>query len=133
MVFLDPHTTQPYVSFPEIDDDERFDDSTFHCDNPGKMSLTNLDPSLALGFICNTRQRFTNLCTRVKQMEKSPNCLPLFEIVQEMPQCQVVESRVLSARTHRRKTDLSDDNACLALDSDDSLESEDEFEILDFQ
>nr|XP_002128504.1 cysteine protease ATG4A isoform X1 [Ciona intestinalis] len=133
MIFLDPHTTQPYVKLPDITSNERYDDTTFHCDTPGRMLLTNLDPSLALGFICTTRGSFCDLCHKVKQMVKTPTSFPLFEVVDRMPQCQVVESRVLAVKSHRRKDQPIDDNTCLTLDSDDSLESEDEFEILDFQ
>ena len=65
----------------------------------------------------------------------------MFEVLESLPPCNIKEARILTVKSHsrlRRKElkqgkDFLDDSACLALDSDESLESDEEFEILDVQ
>ena len=46
LIFLDPHTTQTFV---DIEESGLVDDQTFHClQSPQRMSILNLDPSVAL-------------------------------------------------------------------------------------
>nr|CAB3224203.1 cysteine protease ATG4A [Phallusia mammillata] len=137
LIYLDPHTTQPFVDISNMESTVLNDD-TYHCATPGKMLLTQLDPSLALGFVCKTRDSFEQLCQRAKSFQKSPSALPLFEVVTSLPPCGIIESRVLSVKSYSREkrknegvSSQLDDATCLALDSDDSLGSDEEFEILD--
>ena len=47
LLYLDPHTNQPTVPAPIVFS-EIIPDQTFHCDQPERMPLSELDPSLAL-------------------------------------------------------------------------------------
>ena len=57
VLYLDPHTTQPCVS--SVDD-------SYHISRPGRISISQLDPSLALCFLCITEQEFDNLCIAIQ-------------------------------------------------------------------
>ncbi|XP_076805946.1 cysteine protease ATG4A-like isoform X2 [Clavelina lepadiformis] len=140
LVYLDPHTTQLYIKFPDVDSKDLFDDATYHCDCPGRMLVSQLDPSLALGFVCSTRQQFESFCNRIKTFKKSPTSLPLFEVVNAFPKCNLKESQVVTLKSHNRQKKkqvksegkFQEDDVCIALDSDESLNSDEDFEILDF-
>lgn len=57
VLYLDPHTTQPAVS--SID-------KSYHISRPGRINISQLDPSLALCFLCITEQEFDNLCIAIQ-------------------------------------------------------------------
>ena len=61
VLYLDPHTTQ--VSG---DVRERDTDASYHIPHPGRISISGLDPSLALCFLCITEQEFDNLCINIQ-------------------------------------------------------------------
>lgn len=129
LVFLDPHTTQPTTAFNTKDEIDIDLDKSYHCGMPSRMSFSLLDPSLALGFVCRNKSEFNDLCQKVRAQESSRDGLPLFSIVHSFPPCTVVESRRIPAHNRDKHRKVDDDNACLALDSDDDLD--DEFEILE--
>ena len=60
MLYLDPHTTQPAS--------QRVD-ASYHVPHPGRLPLTQLDPSLALCFLCITETEFDNLCIAIQVIE----------------------------------------------------------------
>ena len=68
MLYLDPHTTQ--VSG---DIREREIDASYHIPHPGRISISGLDPSLALCFLCITEQEFDNLCINIQVGESLKN------------------------------------------------------------
>lgn len=45
VVFLDPHVTQ---NFTDLDDEEQFDDSSYHPETCWRINFQSMDPSLAL-------------------------------------------------------------------------------------
>ncbi|XP_064639372.1 cysteine protease ATG4B-like [Lineus longissimus] len=79
LVYLDPHTTQLYVDNPADDD------SSYHCMYSSRMKITQLDPSIALGFYCHTEEDFDRLCRELIQNVVQPNKTPMFEIHQVRP------------------------------------------------
>lgn len=136
MVFLDPHTTQANVPW----NGETLDmlpDMSYHCDSPSKMCVSQLDPSLAIGFFCKDKRSFDDFCEKALDQTCANKANALFTIVESLPTCDVVESRVLSVSVHNRnllRMGMSDvdDNSCLTLDSDEDLNDiDEEFEILD--
>jgi len=142
LIYLDPHTTQQYIRYQDIigeDNGGIFDDSTYHCTNPHLMPFTQLDPSLAVGFFCATRQQFNDFCDKVKSCKQRSSSL--FEVIQCMPQYFAVESRVITMKTHKesskKKAGCSSkntsggppDNLCITLDTDESEEEDENFEI----
>jgi len=80
VLYLDPHTTQVSGGVRERDTD-----ASYHIPHPGRISISGLDPSLALCFLCITEQEFDNLCINIQEslIEKCPT--PLFEMMLERP------------------------------------------------
>lgn len=136
MVFLDPHTTQGNVPW-DLETLEMQPDMSYHCDSPSKMSISQLDPSLAVGFFCKDKNSFDDFCEKSLNQTCANKSNALFTIVESFPTCDVVESRILSVSAHNRnlfRMGMSDvdDNSCLTLDSDEDLNDiDEEFEILD--
>ncbi|KAH0511904.1 Cysteine protease ATG4A [Microtus ochrogaster] len=82
LIFLDPHTTQTFV---DTEESGIVDDQTFHClQSPQRMSILNLDPSVALGFFCKEEKDFDNWCSLVQKEILKEN-LRMFELVQKHP------------------------------------------------
>lgn len=63
-----------------MSDYEIFDNSTFHCENPSKISFAKLDPSLAIGFYCSSLDELNKLCSVAKKMSSMDNVFPLFGV-----------------------------------------------------
>jgi len=63
LVYLDPHIVHESVRI-----DQEFSDETYHCAVPQKMHVSDVDPSLAIGFYCRTRIDFCDLCSHIKKM-----------------------------------------------------------------
>uniref|UniRef100_A0A7N5JLE0 Cysteine protease n=1 Tax=Ailuropoda melanoleuca TaxID=9646 RepID=A0A7N5JLE0_AILME len=82
LIFLDPHTTQTFV---DTEENGTVDDQTFHClQSPQRMSILNLDPSVALGFFCKEEKDFDSWCSLVQKEILKEN-LRMFELVQKHP------------------------------------------------
>ncbi|XP_027622804.1 cysteine protease ATG4B [Tupaia chinensis] len=118
LIYLDPHTTQPAV---ELTDSCLVPDESFHCQHPpSRMSIRELDPSIAVGFFCKTEDDFNDWCQQVQKLSLLGGALPMFELVEQQP-------------SHLAGPDV----LALSLDSSDTerlerfFDSEDEdFEIL---
>nr|CAX82473.1 autophagy-related cysteine endopeptidase 2 [Schistosoma japonicum] len=79
VICLDPHTTQP-AGRGNLKPDY---DQTYHCENPIRMPLKRLDPSMVLGFLCSTEKEFDDLCHDLKDEVLHPSVAsswPLVEI-----------------------------------------------------
>ncbi|VUZ48377.1 unnamed protein product [Hymenolepis diminuta] len=87
--YLDPHFNQPTLNISDLSEDSNFDVSSWHCSCPQKMMVRDLDPSLALGFYCGSRQEILDLLDRLPTASQlaptSPNSSPhqLIEVVNE--------------------------------------------------
>lgn len=81
LVYLDPHTTQPAG---DLDDPQERDvaDESYHCPFPGRMRMTRLDPSVAVGFYCDTEKEFDSLCKSLRAFGKI-NKNSMFEIYKD--------------------------------------------------
>ncbi|KAM6064917.1 cysteine protease ATG4B isoform 1-T1 [Theristicus caerulescens] len=83
LIYLDPHTTQPAV---EPNDSGCLPDESFHCQHPPcRMSIAELDPSIAVGFFCNTEEDFNDWCQQIKKLSLVRGALPMFELVERQP------------------------------------------------
>nr|XP_055202173.1 cysteine protease ATG4B isoform X2 [Nyctereutes procyonoides] len=83
LIYLDPHTTQPAVEFT---DSCFIPDESFHCQHPpSRMSIGELDPSIAVGFFCKTEDDFDDWCQQVRQLSLLGGALPMFELVEQQP------------------------------------------------
>ncbi|XP_043378389.1 cysteine protease ATG4B isoform X3 [Chelonia mydas] len=83
LIYLDPHTTQPAV---EPSDNGCIPDESFHCQHPPcRMSIAELDPSIAVGFFCNTEEDFNDWCQEIKKLSLLRGVLPMFELIEHQP------------------------------------------------
>uniref|UniRef100_A0A6Q2YWU4 Cysteine protease n=1 Tax=Esox lucius TaxID=8010 RepID=A0A6Q2YWU4_ESOLU len=83
LIYLDPHTTQSAL---ESEAGSGVDDLTYHClRSPRRMKITNLDPSVALGFFCKSEEDFDGWCNLVQQEIQLKRNLRMFELVENHP------------------------------------------------
>ncbi|XP_071999293.1 cysteine protease ATG4B isoform X1 [Engystomops pustulosus] len=83
LIYLDPHTTQPAV---EPSDGTYIQDDSFHCQHPPcRMHVSEIDPSIAVGFICNSEEDFDDWCQRIRKLSLPGGSLPMFEVVDQLP------------------------------------------------
>jgi cysteine protease ATG4 len=78
LIYLDPHIVQESVQ-----PNTKFSDETYHCSVPQKIHISEVDPSLAVGFYCHTKEEFDNLCNSIEEMSKTST--PIFTIEQHEP------------------------------------------------
>ncbi|XP_053354598.1 cysteine protease ATG4B [Clarias gariepinus] len=118
LVYLDPHTTQPTV---EPCENGEIQDDSFHCQHPPcRMHICELDPSIAVGFFCQTEDDFDDWCAQVRKLSSCRGGLPMFELVDSQP------SHLISTEAINLTPDFSDsDRLERFFDSEDE-----EFEIL---
>ncbi|KAL5004676.1 hypothetical protein ScPMuIL_018132 [Solemya velum] len=81
LIYLDPHTQQMTVDL----DDPSVSDESFHCYYPCRMSVYDLDPSIAVGFYCGTEEEFDDLCVTIQKFIIKSSRTPMFELYKERP------------------------------------------------
>lgn len=81
LVYLDPHTNQLFVDLEEPE----ADDSSYHCSRASRMDISQLDPSIALCFYCDTEEEFDNWCHLVFKLLVYGEKQSLFELTKERP------------------------------------------------
>ncbi|GAM24913.1 hypothetical protein SAMD00019534_080880 [Acytostelium subglobosum LB1] len=81
LIYLDPH----FVHEHSTPDQQNFIDSYHNC-IPQKMSLSQLDPSMAIGFYCRTQSDFEDLCSRISAVESHGS--PMISIGEISPDYQ---------------------------------------------
>uniref|UniRef100_A0A4W3IZH2 Cysteine protease n=1 Tax=Callorhinchus milii TaxID=7868 RepID=A0A4W3IZH2_CALMI len=80
LIYLDPHTTQPVV---EPLEDFLIQDESFHCQHPPcRMRISDLDPSIAVGFFCSTEEDFNDWCNRMRKISQDKDALLMFELME---------------------------------------------------
>lgn len=83
LIYLDPHTTQPAV---EPSDSGFIADDSFHCQHPPcRMHVSEIDPSIAVGFFCSSEEDFDDWCQRIRKISLTGGSLPMFEVVDQLP------------------------------------------------
>lgn len=118
LIYLDPHTTQPAV---EPFENGEIQDDSYHCQHPPcRMHICELDPSIAVGFFCQTEDDFDDWCAHIRKLSCCRGGLPMFELVDSQP------SHLISTEAINLTPDFSDsDRLERFFDSEDE-----EFEIL---
>ncbi|KAK2174130.1 hypothetical protein NP493_826g00032 [Ridgeia piscesae] len=81
LVYLDPHTTQPYVDVSAPGES----DETYHCRYASRMRIADMDPSMALGFYCGTEAEFDDWTHSVYKPVAHGQHTPIFEVVRDRP------------------------------------------------
>uniref|UniRef100_A0A8C8G3I1 Cysteine protease n=1 Tax=Oncorhynchus tshawytscha TaxID=74940 RepID=A0A8C8G3I1_ONCTS len=121
LIYLDPHTTQSAV---ESEAGSGVDDQSYHClRSPRRMKITNLDPSVALGFFCKSEDDFDSWCNLVQQEIQMKRNLRMFELVENHPPHW-------PPFVPPTKPEVQTTGAEFIESSDKLFESEEEFEIL---
>lgn len=113
LIHLDPHTTQTAINIADdlkefisttinstIEDGELnkqencneqanmvigLDDISYHCERASRMAITQLDPSIALCFLCRTEDDFDKWTNMIRNKLILEEQQPLFEIMKERP------------------------------------------------
>uniref|UniRef100_A0A8C7UJZ3 Cysteine protease n=1 Tax=Oncorhynchus mykiss TaxID=8022 RepID=A0A8C7UJZ3_ONCMY len=121
LIYLDPHTTQSAV---EAEAGSGVDDQSYHClRSPRRMKITNLDPSVALGFFCKSEDDFDSWCNLVQQEIQMKRNLRMFELVENHPPHW-------PPFVPPTKPEVQTTGAEFIESTDKLFESEEEFEIL---
>jgi cysteine protease ATG4 len=66
LIYLDPHFSRPALETKSLSEYTREDFSTYHCTIPRRIPISNLDPSMMLGFYCRTRKELDLFCDQIK-------------------------------------------------------------------
>lgn len=56
MIYLDPHYTRPTLELKALDQFSEQDFQSYHCEEVKKVHISKIDPSLLLGFYCETKE-----------------------------------------------------------------------------
>jgi len=78
LLYIDPHYSQPVVNMVD-----QFSIDTFHSHVLHRMRVSDLDPSLALAFLCKSQSDFDDLKTRAEGQGKQGG--ELFVFMQDRP------------------------------------------------
>lgn len=81
ILYFDPHTCQRSGRIGNKETQAEIEtDETFHQRSAGRMPFTSMDPSIAVSFICKTRQDFDDL---IAQLEAQTSHTPIFEVIKK--------------------------------------------------
>ncbi|CAG8664043.1 9210_t:CDS:2, partial [Paraglomus brasilianum] len=83
LFYLDPHYSRPAIELKNIEDYTEEELATFHCDTLRKIPISQLDPSMLLGFYCRTIEDFGNFCERINEIGKDQRAI--FTVADEAP------------------------------------------------
>ncbi|KAL8595912.1 hypothetical protein ACOMHN_018224 [Nucella lapillus] len=81
LIYLDPHTTQLVGDLDDPDEVAAADES-YHCRFSSRMNMLRLDPSVAVGFFCDSEKAFDDLCQSLRSFGKKNM---MFELCKERP------------------------------------------------
>ncbi|XP_046812457.1 cysteine protease ATG4B isoform X1 [Lucilia cuprina] len=118
VLFLDPHTTQRSGGVGQKTTQDEIDfDETFHQKYAGRIQFTQMDPSLAVCFLCKSRMSFDILLENLKNQVLTASTQPLFEITKTRSPEWVSSMTGIMASTnttyHYPSLVLNDSNNCL--------------------
>lgn len=85
ILYLDPHTTQQTVHIPgPAHKHASFPDVSYHCSQADRILISDLDPSLSIGFFCKDEAAIDDLCRR---LHKDVLCKMrhMFEVTESRP------------------------------------------------
>ncbi|XP_076177485.1 autophagy-related 4a isoform X2 [Ptiloglossa arizonensis] len=84
VIYLDPHTTQRSGSIEKKTEEEEIEmDITYHCKAASRIPITEIDPSVALCFFCESEKDFKSLCKSIQEELITPEKQPLLELCAE--------------------------------------------------
>ncbi|KAI9208359.1 uncharacterized protein BJ171DRAFT_491094 [Polychytrium aggregatum] len=83
-IYLDPHYSRAAVSMKDYNSYTVEDLSSYHCPTVRIMHISNLDPSLVIGFYCRNSLDFDEFCKHAKKLTRGKT--PLFTIAENRPE-----------------------------------------------
>lgn len=131
ILYLDPHSTQRSGSVGNKETiDEIEVDETYHQRFCGRMRFDSMDPSIAVSFLCKTKDEFDEL---VEELKSNDGGTPLFEVIKSRSN-QWISAASSMATSSNLESDLN--VICGETSNHDEFEevaaaSEDEFEIIE--
>ncbi|KAI8991967.1 hypothetical protein BDF20DRAFT_847551 [Mycotypha africana] len=84
LIYLDPHFSRAALETKNLKDYTRHDFNTYHCYLPRKIHISHLDPSMMLGFYCQTQKEFDQLREQISQI--SQHYTSIFSIEKSAPE-----------------------------------------------
>ncbi|CAJ0633565.1 8993_t:CDS:10 [Entrophospora sp. SA101] len=81
--YLDPHYSRAALELKSIDEFTEEEMSTYHCETLRKIPISQLDPSMILGFYCRNSEDFEDFCQRIEKINETQKAA--FSIAQEAP------------------------------------------------
>lgn len=146
LIYLDPHITQPSVNLDDnisqlIDsctinntsDDSvnsiEMDDVSYHCERASRMSISCLDPSISLCFLCKTEADFDQWANVTLRKLIQDEEQPMFEIMKERPKSWPNLNEELQGNcSNHNNTHNGNDMDCAHFTT---LETDEEYEIIE--
>ncbi|CAO3591338.1 unnamed protein product [Absidia cylindrospora] len=119
LIYIDPHFSRPALETKNLVDYTEQDLATYHCTIPRKLPISQVDPSMMLGFYCRTQQDFDIFCEQITQIGQHYSAI--FAIQEQAPE---YDEDVRSEHDFGVISDEDDDNDGLdtaALSDDGSL------------
>ncbi|XP_026463564.1 cysteine protease ATG4B [Ctenocephalides felis] len=124
ILYLDPHTTQKSGSIEnKLTEEQQEMDNSYHCKYASRMPILNMDPSVAVCFLCTNQTDFDSLCKDIQNDVREYGQQSLFEICDNKP-----EEWVESNKSLESGNDHENINSFIKVSR--NLDSEDEFELL---
>lgn len=136
VIFLDPHTIQRSGSVGTKTSQNEIDyDDTFHQKYAQRIKFTQMDPSLALCFLCKTRLSFDILMDKLKTDVLNDGNQALFEIIKTRTTPWISTSTPTSCNTTINstatgRTNLHNLEEFEQIRDHNDNDSEDDFEII---
>ncbi|KAG0173541.1 Cysteine protease atg4 [Apophysomyces sp. BC1015] len=84
LIYLDPHFSRPALETKNLVDYTEAEFGTYHCTIPRRIHISNLDPSMLLGFYCRTEEEFDIFCEQIQEIAK--RYTPIFTIEKQAPE-----------------------------------------------
>ncbi|ORZ23258.1 hypothetical protein BCR42DRAFT_318587 [Absidia repens] len=111
LIYIDPHFSRPALETKNLVDYTEQDLATYHCTIPRKLPISQVDPSMMLGFYCRTQQDFDIFCEQITQIGQHHSAI--FAIQEQAPE---YDEDVRSEHDFGVISDEDDDNGALSDD-----------------
>lgn len=129
-LYLDPHTCQRSGSVGNKETQTEIEmDETYHHRFAGRINFTSMDPSIAVAFLCKTRDEFDRL---IEKLEEKDGNTPLFEVIKsrDVPWVSAASSMTASRDLENDLNVICGDQATEEFE-EVTKGSDDEFEIIE--
>ncbi|KAI8099764.1 uncharacterized protein BX664DRAFT_273202 [Halteromyces radiatus] len=84
LIYIDPHFSRSALETKSLVDYTAEDLATYHCTIPRKIHISQVDPSMMLGFYCRTQDDFDIFCEQINQIGQRYSAI--FTIQEQAPE-----------------------------------------------